>query len=100
MTNWDNMVWATQALLATGPAQHADSAAAMEEYLGKWRKGQVVRPSGRHLIHAIFGAFGSHGGRAGVTRCCHHGAVGSSCICVLGLLAHVVSECRQHVWPW
>ena len=43
VTNWDNMVWATQALLATGPAKHAESTAAMQEYLGKWRRGQVVR---------------------------------------------------------
>ena len=43
VTNWDNMVWATQALLAGPPARHAPSAAAMDEYLVKWRQGQVVR---------------------------------------------------------
>ena len=43
VTNWDNLVWATQALLAGQPARHAPSAAAVEDYLTKWRRGQVVR---------------------------------------------------------
>ena len=43
VTNWDNTVWATQALLAGEPARHAPSQAAMDEYLAKWRHGQVVR---------------------------------------------------------
>lgn len=44
MTNWDNLLWATQTLLATaGKGSRASTAAASRLYVDRWRMGEVVR---------------------------------------------------------
>ncbi|KAK9812548.1 hypothetical protein WJX73_008007 [Symbiochloris irregularis] len=51
VTNWDNMLWATTALLGSTGGD-ADSALSAQAYVDRWRKGEVVNFTSRGLAYS------------------------------------------------